>query len=77
MKELPVVVLKGYSYVGASLYKLHVPNAFGRRVGFDLVASHIFPQGVLAAITLVVGGAGDGVESEPNVSWNFLSSLWP
>ena len=37
-----------------------VSNAFGRRAGFDEDASHIFPQGVLAAMTLVGGGAGDG-----------------
>ena len=37
-----------------------MPNAFGRRAGFDVDASHVFPQGVLAAIALVGGGAGDG-----------------
>ena len=34
-------------------------NAFGGRAGFDVDASHVFPQNVLAAITLVSGGAGD------------------
>ena len=43
-----------------SLYSLHVPNAFGGRPGFDKNTSHIFPQGVLVAITLVGGGAGSG-----------------
>ena len=33
------------------------------RAGFDMEASHIFPQSVLAAITLVGGGAGDGMAS--------------
>ena len=28
-------------------------NAFGRKVGFDKDASNVFPQGVLATITLV------------------------
>ena len=31
-------------------------NAFGWRAEFDMDASHLFPQGVLAAITLVGGG---------------------
>ena len=37
-----------------------LPNAFRGRFGFDVGAKHSFPQGVLAAITLVGGGAGDG-----------------
>ena len=59
MKQLPITNLKGSSYVGASLYRLCVPCAFGERAEFDMNASHIFPQGVLPFITLVVGGAGD------------------
>ena len=43
-----------------------MPNAFGRRVGFDVNASHVFAQGVLAAMALVVGGAGVG-RAEPGV----------
>ena len=35
-------------------------SAFGERAGFDIDASYIFPQSVLAAIILVGGGAGDG-----------------
>ena len=53
-------LLNGCSYVRASLCRQHVPHAPGGRVGFEVEASHIFPQGVLAAITLVRGGAGDG-----------------
>ena len=45
--------------MGVSLYSLHVPSRFGGRAGSDVSRSHIFPQGVLAAITLVGGGAGD------------------
>ena len=60
MKQLPVVVLKGGPYLGASLYRLHVPRAFDGRAGFDVDANHIFPQGVLAAISLVEVRAGDG-----------------
>ena len=37
-----------------------MPSAFGKRERFDVNASHIFPQVVLAVITLVVVGAGDG-----------------
>lgn len=61
MKQLPTVVLKGCCYVGASLCRLHMSNAFDGRAGFDVDASHIFPQGVLAAIIFVgveAGGAG-------------------
>ena len=39
--------------MGASLHRLHIPIAFGERAGFDVVTSHIFPQGVMAAFTLV------------------------
>ena len=58
--QLPFVVLKGFLYVRASLYSLHVPSGYGRRARSDVSKSHIFPQGVLAAISLVEGGAGDG-----------------
>ena len=61
MKQLLIVVLKGCSYVGASLCRLHVPSVLGGRAGFDVDASHVFPQGVLAAITLVGCVAGIGV----------------
>ena len=37
----------------AFLYRLPVLNAFGCTAGFDIYASHIFPRGVLTAITLV------------------------
>ena len=37
-----------------------MPSAFNGRAGFDVDASHIFPQGVLAAVTLVGPVAGDG-----------------
>ena len=54
------MVLKGYSYVGASLCRLCLPSAFGGRAGFDVDTSCIFPQGVLTTVTLVGGVAGDG-----------------
>ena len=59
MKDLAVVFLKWYRYVGASLYSLNVSSVFGERDGFDVNTSHVFPQGVLAAIILMEGGAGD------------------
>ena len=60
MKQLPFAVLKGCAYVSTSLYSLHVPSGFGGRDGPDMKTSHISPQGLLAAILLVVGGAVDG-----------------
>ena len=35
-------------------------NAFGGRAGFDVDVSHVFPQGVLAALIFVVVRAGGG-----------------
>ena len=46
--------------MGASLCRQRVPNAFGGRPGFDVDSIHVFPQGLLAAITLVGIGTGDG-----------------
>lgn len=46
--------------MGASLYKLCVPSAFGGKAGFDMDAKCIFPQGVLAVTALVQGVTGDG-----------------
>ena len=59
MKQLPILVLQGWSYVGMYLCKQHVFNPFDDRDQFDVAASHVFPQGVLAAITLVGGAAAD------------------
>ena len=42
------------------LYSLHVSSGFGGRAGSDMSMGHIFPHGVLAGVTLVGGGAGDG-----------------
>lgn len=46
--------------MGASLYKLCVPSAFGGKAGFDMDAKCIFPRGVLAVTALVQGVTGDG-----------------
>ena len=40
------------------LYGLCMPSGFGGRPGSEVGMSHVFPQGVLAAITLVRGGDG-------------------
>ena len=54
-----------------------VPSTFAGRAGFDVDASHVFPQDVLAAGTLVWGGAGEGgVMLEFGVKRNFLSAQW-
>lgn len=45
--------------MGASLSSLGVTSAFSRRGGFDMGTCHIFLQGVLEGITLVMGEAGD------------------
>lgn len=37
-----------------------MPRAFGERAGFNVDASHVFPQGILAAITLGGSVAGGG-----------------
>ena len=45
--------------MGVSQYSLCVPRDFRVRPGSEMSMSHVFPQGVLAAITLVGGGTGD------------------
>ena len=59
-ETVTIAVLKLCPYVSVSLFSLCVPSDFGRRAGFDMNTSHVFPQGVLAAVTLVGGRAGDG-----------------
>lgn len=47
------------------------------RAEFDVSTSHVFPQGVLAAIFLLGSGAGDGETwLEINVSQSFPSAFW-
>ena len=38
---------------------LPMPSGFAVRYGFDVNTNAVFPQGVLAAITAVLGGAGE------------------
>ena len=72
------MVLKGCFYVGASLCRLCVFSAFGVMPGFDMDASHIFPQGVLATVNSIesvagVGGSRAYVACEVGLSLCFLS----
>ena len=55
-----MAVFKVCPYVGVSLYSLHVPNVFTGRAEFDVNTSQVFPQAVLAAITVVGCKAGAG-----------------
>lgn len=64
MKQLPIAVPKWCPYEGASLYRLHVPNAFGGRAGFDMNVHHICYQDVLAAIKLGGDGTGCGMAGD-------------
>ena len=50
--------LERVSLCGHILYGLCMPSGFGGRPGSEVGISHVFPQGVLAAITLVRGGDG-------------------
>ena len=59
--------------MGASLYRLYVPSAFGGRAGLDVDTSHDFLQGVLTVFSLVeVGLEMEGLELEPSVRQDFL-----
>lgn len=71
-----MMLLKWYTFVGAFLYRLHVPNAFGERAGLEVDASRVFPQDVLAATILVEGGSIDGgQELEPAEKWDLTCSV--
>ena len=54
-----MAVLKGGPYVWTSWYSLFVSSGFGGKARFDMNTSHMFPQGVLASITIGGEGAGD------------------
>ena len=47
------MLIKGCFYEGASLCRPCVSSVFGMRADFGMDASHVFPQGVLAVITLI------------------------
>lgn len=58
MKQLSV---EGCPYVGVSLYRLHVPNTFGRRAGFDVDAKSGLSSGCTGSYHLDEGMHGDGI----------------
>ena len=54
-----------------------MPSGFGKRAGSEVSMGHVFLWGVLAATTLVRGGARNGrLGPKPGVSWSF-SAPWP
>lgn len=60
MKQLSIVILQRYLYVGLSLYRLPVPIVFGGRTAFNMNTSCIFSVDVLSANNLL----GDELEME-------------
>ena len=65
MKQLRIPVSKWCPCVGVSHCSLSVPSGFGGRTGSEGSMDHVFPQGVLAAITVVGGGEVEMEELEP------------
>ena len=60
MIKLATVILNWYPYLGVPLCSLFVPSDLDGRSGFGMNRSYVFPKGVLAAIALAEGGAGNG-----------------
>lgn len=70
-------ILKGCPCVGTSLHSPYLSSGFGGRAGFDMNTSRFFPQGLLAAVTLVEGWAGyRGEGLEPTGRQCFPSVQW-
>ena len=61
VRQLPVSVLKGCSSVGEPLCRLCETSTFRGRADFDVDDCHIFPQGMLTTISIVVSDTGDGL----------------
>lgn len=62
-KHLPVFAYCGLEEVflfESSLMSTAYAHAFGGKARFYVYSSHIFPQGILATVTLVVFIAGEG-----------------
>ena len=77
MNHLPILVLKACCYVEVSLCSMHMPSGSARRAGSEVSTGQIFPQGALAAATVVqgragFGGAGTRTRCEPRL---FLGSM--
>ena len=70
------MVLKGYFYVGVSLCSLCESNIFGVRAFLSLDAYHIFPQCVLAIITLIGGVIGVVTQAALDVERGVFFALW-
>lgn len=49
------MVVRGYFYVGTTLYRLYESKIFGERAVFGMDACHVSPQGVLAPVLLTGG----------------------
>ena len=63
------------SYVGVSLYRLHGLKALGGELDLMWMQISIFPQGVLTAITLVVGSLEmEELELASGVRWDYPSA---
>ena len=60
MIKLASVILNWYPYLGVPLCSLFVPSDLDGRSVFGMNRSYVFPKGVLAAIALAEGGAGNG-----------------
>lgn len=54
-----------------------MPRGLGERAEFYMNASYLFSKDLLAAITLIGYGAGEGgIGPEPSVGWDFISAQW-
>ena len=72
VKWLLIAVLKVCSYVGVSLYRLHVLKAFGGELHLMWMQISIFTQGVLTAITFIAGGLEmEELELASAVRWDY------
>lgn len=69
--------LDGCSYVDTFPYSLHLLSSFGERAEFDVNINHIFPQEMLAAITLIGCGAGEGGARDRARVSSLLGALLP
>lgn len=77
MKQLYILVLKKCFHIVAFICRLLVPRVIHVRAGFDMDASHIFPQGVLATITLMgVWLVLKELEPIQDMTQDFLSAQW-
>ena len=62
--------------MGVFLCHLSVLSAFGGRAGFEVIRDHVFPQDVLAAITLVGEEAGDWAKDRARCEPELAYAQW-